>query len=77
VEFLLQEWGLLEDPAIERRVVDLHTALFHHFLKLAVADRIRHLPADTPQDDVPLKMAALELDRHPPVPRNPLPASIR
>jgi len=36
VEFLLQEWGLLEDPAIERRVVDLHTALFHHFLKLAV-----------------------------------------
>jgi hypothetical protein len=58
-------------------VVNLHTALFHHFFKLAVADRIRHVPAGTPQDDVPFKMAALELDRHRPVPQNPPLASIR
>src|ERR1700722_4920953 len=34
--------------------------LVHHFLELAVADRIGHIPADAPQDHVPLKTAALE-----------------
>ena len=43
-------------------MVNLHAALFHHFLELAVADRIRHVPAHAPQDHLPLKMAALELD---------------
>ena len=75
-EFLLQEWGILGHPPAERGVVNLHTALFHHFLELAVADRIRHVPADTPQDDIPFKMAALELDRHLLAPRKSPPASI-
>jgi hypothetical protein len=43
-------------------VVNLNTVLFHHFLKLAVADRICHVPADGPQDDVPLEVTALELN---------------
>jgi hypothetical protein len=28
------------------------------------ADRVRHVPADRPQDDVPFEVTALELDHH-------------
>ena len=47
-------------------MVNLHAAFFHHFLELAVADRIRHVPADAPEDHLPLKMAAFELDHRMP-----------
>jgi hypothetical protein len=43
-------------------MVNLDAVLLHHFLKLAVADRIRHISADSPQDDGPLEVTALELD---------------
>jgi hypothetical protein len=45
-------------------MVDLDAPLSHHLLKLAVADRIGHIPPHTPQDDIPLEVAALEVDRH-------------
>jgi hypothetical protein len=45
-------------------MVNLHAALIHHFLELPVADRIGHVPADAPQDHVPLEMATLELNHH-------------
>jgi hypothetical protein len=51
--------NILDHPAIERGVVNLDTVLFHHFLELAVADRIRHIPTDGPQDDVPFEVTAL------------------
>jgi hypothetical protein len=34
----------------------------HHFLKLTIADRIRHVPADVSQDYIPFKTTAFELD---------------
>jgi hypothetical protein len=40
---LPQQGNILEHPTIERGVVNLDTVLFHHFLKLTVADRIRHI----------------------------------
>jgi predicted oxidoreductase len=43
-------------------VVNLDAVLLHHLLELAVADWVRQIPADRPQDHVPLKMTALELD---------------
>ena len=43
-------------------MVHLDASFFHHLLKLAVADRIRHIPADTPKDDLPLKMTAFDID---------------
>jgi hypothetical protein len=43
-------------------MVDIDAALFRHFLELAVADRIRHKPADVSQAHVTLKMTAFELD---------------
>jgi hypothetical protein len=43
-------------------MVNLDAVLLHHFLELAVADRIRHIPADSPQDDDLLEVTVLELD---------------
>jgi hypothetical protein len=43
-------------------MVDLNTSFFHHLLELAVADRVRHIPAHAPKDDLPLKMTAFEID---------------
>ena len=62
-------------PTIERRMVNLDAALFHHFLELSIADWIGHIPADAPEDHVTFKMAALELD-HRAVPLEPFPAII-
>ena len=43
-------------------MVDLNASFFHHLLELAVADRVRHIPAHTPKDDHPLKMTTFEID---------------
>jgi hypothetical protein len=43
-------------------MVDFDTSLIHHFLELTIAHRIRHIPADAPQDHVAFKMAALEIN---------------
>jgi hypothetical protein len=42
--------------------IDLYASFFHHLLELAVADRIRHIPAHAPEDDLSLKMTAFEID---------------
>jgi len=49
-KLLLQQRDVLEHPAVECGVVNLDAVLFHHFLELAIADRIRHVPADRPQE---------------------------
>ncbi len=50
-------------------MIDLNAPLTHHLLKLAVADRISHIPPHTPQDDIPLEVTALEVNRHRLVPK--------
>jgi hypothetical protein len=65
-----------EHPTIERGVVNLDTVLFHHFLELTVTDRIRDIPADGPQDDVPFEVTALELDHRLAGPLIPLPPNL-
>jgi hypothetical protein len=47
-KFLLQQWDILEHPAIKRGEINLDAVLVHHFLKLTVADWIRQIPADGP-----------------------------
>ena len=49
-------------PAIESGVVNLHAPFFHHLLELAVADRIRHIPAHAPEDDLSPKTTAFKID---------------
>jgi hypothetical protein len=51
-------------------MINLHAALVHHFLELAVADRVSQIPSDSPQNHLPLKMAALDLDHLLPSHRN-------
>jgi hypothetical protein len=48
---------------MERGVLNLDTTFAHHFLNLAIADRIRHIPAYAPQDHISLKMAPFEFNR--------------
>src|SRR5689334_5638181 len=59
---LLQQRDILQHPAIDCGMVDLDAPFFHHLLELTVADRICDVPAHAPEDDVPLKMAALKID---------------
>ena len=37
-------------------------SFFRYLLELAVADRLRHIPAHTPKDDLPRKVTAFEID---------------
>jgi hypothetical protein len=55
---LVQQRDVLKHPAIERGAINLDAALFHHFLKLTIADRVRHAPPDAPQANFPFKMPA-------------------
>src|SRR4029453_10110653 len=59
---LLQQRDILQHPAIDRGMVDLDAPFFHHLLELTVADRICDVPAHAPEDDAPLKIAALKID---------------
>ena len=59
---LVKQWHILAHPTIEIGMVDLNASFFHHILEPAVADRIRYVPAYASQGDLPLKMAALEID---------------
>jgi hypothetical protein len=57
-------------------MINLHAALAPIiFLELAVADWVSHMPAHTPQDHLPLEMAAVELDHRLPSHRNRCPQS--
>ena len=60
-KLFLQQRDIFDYPAIERGVVHLNAVLLHHFLELSVADRIRHIPANSPQSYVPFKVTALNL----------------
>jgi hypothetical protein len=45
---LIQQRTIREHPAIKRDVIPLDAVLLYHVLELAVADGVRHLPADRP-----------------------------
>ena len=60
-EGVLQQRRELQHPTIETGMIHLDTALLNHFFQLPVADGIPYLPTHTPKDNVPLKLAALEI----------------
>ena len=48
-ELTVQLGRVFDDPAIERRMVNLDASLFHHLLELLpVADRVGDIPPDAP-----------------------------
>ena len=40
----------MDDPAVDRRMVDADAALRHHFLQVAQAQAVGQIPADAKQD---------------------------
>src|SRR6266850_3570509 len=60
----LQLWAILDDPALDGRVIDRDTPLFHQLFDMTVAQGIRHIPAHTHEDDILREMGPLEADRH-------------
>src|SRR5665647_1183673 len=49
---LFKQWQKPDRPAVDRRMVDEHASLLHHFLKMAIAQWIRRVPTDAHQNDV-------------------------
>ena len=43
-------------------MIHLDATLFHHLFQLAIADRILHVPAHSPQNNALLKLTAFEID---------------
>jgi hypothetical protein len=59
---LFQEGAVLQDPALDGRVVDGHPTLLHEFFHLMVAQGIGQIPPHARQDNVSHKVGALEAD---------------
>ena len=58
---LLDQRRIGQDPAVERAVVDLHTAFEKQLFAIAVAERVAQVPGDRLHDQRRLEMAALEV----------------
>lgn len=50
IEALQQQRREVNDPAVDRRMVDADAALRHHFLQVAQAQAVGQIPADAKQD---------------------------
>src|SRR5262245_42354842 len=61
-ELLVKLRRILDDPSIEGGMIDRHPSLTHHLLELAIGNWIRYVPPHPPQNDVPLKLTAFEVD---------------
>ena len=61
VERRFERRALLQDPAVDGRVIDRYPALLHELFELAIAQRVRHIPPDAREDDVFLEMGPLKL----------------
>jgi hypothetical protein len=62
VELLFHLGRILDDPAIERGMIDSDSPLAHHLFYLPITDRVSHILSDAPQDDFFLKVTTLEVD---------------
>src|SRR5713101_9660374 len=61
-ELLFKLRGILDNPAVERGMIDCHTPLAHHLLELPIRNRIGHVPSHAPQNDFSLELIALEVN---------------
>ncbi len=52
--------GITLNPAVNRGVIDIHSAFRQHLLQLTVTDAVFAVPAYGPQNDVTLKMPVFE-----------------
>jgi hypothetical protein len=61
-ERLLTLRRVLDDPAVERGVIDGATPLAPPLLELPVGNRLRPIPPYAPEDNLPLVLTAFEVD---------------
>ena len=61
LEEMMQERGVEVDHSSLNRWVLKFTPLLEQAFQLPVADGIRYIPTHTPKDNLPLKLAALEI----------------
>ena len=61
---LFQLGTVFDDPALDRRVVDVDPTFLHEFFDMAIAQGIRHIPAHAHQNDILREMGPLEAHRH-------------
>ena len=54
-ERVLKQRQKPDRPAVDGGMINTHTTLLHHFLKMAVAERIGCVPADADQNHVDWK----------------------
>src|SRR5262249_32129576 len=64
MERLLQLRAVFDDPPVNGGVIYVDSTFLHEFFDMARAQRIRHVPADTHQNDLFREMGPFETDRH-------------
>ena len=64
VERRLQLRAVLDDPPVDGRMIHVDPAFKHQFFDMARAQRIRHIPADTGQNDCLREVGTLETHGH-------------
>src|SRR5215510_3661535 len=64
MERLFEEGTILDDPPVDGRVIDLHPTFCHEFFHMTRAQRVRHIPTDTHENDVLREMGPFATDRH-------------
>ncbi len=57
---LLQFWCIVLHSAVDRGVIDVETALEHHFLQISIAERIAQIPAYAEQNNLSFNMTPFE-----------------
>ena len=60
--YLLDQGQETNRPPIDRRMVDRHAALFHHFFQVPVAQRICCVPANADKDHIDRKAHPFEIE---------------
>ena len=64
MERLFELSAVFDDPPAHGGVIQLHLTFLHEFFDMTGAQGIRHLPADTHENDFFRKMRPFKTDRH-------------
>jgi len=60
---LIQNGGIVQNPARDRRMINREPTFRHHFLQIAIAKRVSQIPAHAKYNDVLSEMTATEQHR--------------
>src|SRR6266568_6812403 len=64
MERLLELRAISDDPSVNGGVIHLHPPFLHEFFDMARAQRVRHIPADSHENNLWGEMGPFEIDRH-------------